>query len=332
MALMQIARDNRNLPAIQATSAVATRRDAIAALVKAENPPKDVRVGVAKLMVSFPMPGMSPESGQLLGGVYYEAVQGFPLDVVLWTLSWLLFHNPRNTTGYTCPPTPQDVRAACQLTHRCWQSWVVDYYFEGKWAKPSTNIMLTKDNDDLMNRHYAAQRGGKPGDPHCIVPLDLQIHYLRQDIERQLPDIENEEKRKAQQYADPVLLLIKDDVLDRMPEAAFPDGALEMIRGKRAARIEAARKAEEREAYINGLPDEVRAVRWTVVASDQWKDKDEPEIMAETNRRLEIIRAARAETEADGGVFLGSTFDDGSEWRELDFKAIYRRSPRRTNR
>lgn len=320
---MQITR-NRNLPAIQAPGAVALRRDTSAALFPAENPTKAVRAGVAKLMLSFPMPGMSPDSGQMLSGVYYQAVEGFPLSVVLWTLNWLLFHNPRNGPGYTCPPTPQDVREACELTNGNWRRWIENYYFSGEWAKPSTNVMLTKDNADLLQRYYAAQRGGKPGEPDCIIPEDLQIEYLRQEIERQLPHVENEEQRRAQQYCDALLLTIRDDVLDRMPEAAFPDGALDIIRSKRAARAEEVRKAKEHEAYINSLSDEVRTMRWIIVRSDQWKDRDEAEIMAETNRRLVIVGAARAEAEANGGVFTGYAFDDGTEWDERSFQRYYR--------
>lgn len=321
---MQITRD-RNLPTIQAT-AVALRRDANAVLVAAGNPPKSVRAGVAKLMLSFPMPGMSPDSGQMLSGVYYEAVEGFPLPVVMATLSWLLFHNPRNTSAFTCPPTPQDVREACQLTHGYWQQWVTDYYFGGEWAKPSTNLTLIKDNSDRLKRHYEAQKRGKPGEPDCIVPLDLQIHYLRKEIERQLPHVENEEQRRREECFGTLLLTIKDDVLDRMPEAAFPDGALDMIRAKRTARAEVARKAAEHEAYIDSLPDDVRSMRWIVVTSDKWMDRDEAEIMSETNRRLEIVGAARADAEANGGAFTGCTFDDGSEWRERDCQRFHRRN------
>lgn len=326
---MQITRD-RNLPAIQAT-AVALRRDANAVLVSAGNPPKSVRAGVAKLMLSFPMPGMSPDSGQMLSGVYYEAVEGFPLPVVTATLSWLLFNNPRNTSAFTCPPTPQDVRQACKLTQGHWQKWVTDYYFVGEWAKPSTNLMLTKDNSDCLKRHYEAHKRGKPGEPGCIVPEDLQIHYLRLEVEKQLPHVANEEQRRAQQYCDAPLLTINDDLLDRMPEAAFPDGALNMIRAKRAARAEVARKAAEHEAYIDSLSDEVRTMRWIVVTSDKWMDREEAEIMSETNHRLEIVGAARAEAEANGEAFTGCSFDDGTEWRERRFQKYYNRGNRRAS-
>jgi hypothetical protein len=250
---------------------------------------------------------------------------------VIWTLRWLLFHNPRNTPSFTTRPTPQDVREACQLTERCWQRWVEEYYFNGVWAKPSTNQILTKDNDAVMQRYYDAQRGSKPGEPDCIIPKDLQIEYLRKAIERQLPDVENEKQRSAQQYADAPLLTIKDEVLDRMPEAAFPDGALQLVRAKRAARAEEARKAAELAAYIDALPDDVRYLRWSVVKSEQWAGRNEADIMAETNRRLNIVNAARTKAEAEGQEFLGVSFDDGSKWHERDFTRFYIRSFRRAS-
>ncbi len=307
---MQFARDHKNLPAIQPSAAAVIRSDSSAALVKAENPPKGVRIGIVKLMLSFPAPGLSPADGQLLSSVYFEAVADFAPAVVIWTLRWLLFHNPRNTPGFTCAPTPQDVREACRDTNSCWRRWVVEFYFGGAWAELSRST-----SDDLMSRRDAAIKGGKPGDPDCIVPFDLQLHYLREEIGR-LTEIEAARKRMGLGFPESPLLLIKDDIFDRIPYAAFLDGALEIIRVKRAAKAEAARKAAERNAYLASLPDEVRAVRWTVVFSEKWKDKDEPEVMAETNRRLERVRAARAEAESCGGEFTGCMLEDGTEWSE----------------
>jgi len=324
-----LSRKSQNLPAVQSSTAIAIVAESGAALVAAGQVPKAIQRGVLEIMLAFPAQGMADSDRRIVRDLYLEAVEDHPRAVVEWTLKYLVFNNPRNTPTFSCAPTPQDVREACRVTDGCWHRWVVDYYFGGEWAKPSTNTMLTKENADLLKRHYEAQKRGKPGEPNCLVPEDLQIHYLRREIERQLPDIENEEKLRAQQYADPLLLMIKDDVLDRMPAAAFPDGALEMVRSKRAARAEAARKAVEHEAYINSLSAEVRAVRWTVVTSDLWRGKDETEIMAETNRRLEIIHTGRAKAEADAGEFTGCAFDDGTEWHERDFQRFYRRGPRR---
>jgi len=302
---MQLARDRQHLPAIQPNTAAVLQSNSSAALIKAENPPKGVRIGVAKLMLSFPTPGLSPADGQLLSGVYFEAVADFAPAVVIWTLNWLFFHNPRNTPTYTCPPTPQDVREACGRTNWHWQCMVLGFYLGGIWA-----------SRDYSLRRYEAIKGGKPGDPGCVVPFELQLHYLRKEIEEQLADIKAAEERTRRASSEPRLLSIEDDVFDRIPHAAFPDGVLEIIRAKRTTKAEAARQAAERQAYMASLPDEVRAVRRTVVFSEEWKDKDEPEIIAETNRRLERVRAARAEAALDGRDFLGLPFDDGTEWCE----------------
>jgi hypothetical protein len=317
-------RKTQNLPAVKGSEALALVAESGSAMVAAGQIPKSVQRGVMEVMLAFPAQGMADADRRVVRDLYLEAVEGFPRAVVEWTLKFLVFNNPRNTATFSCAPTPQDVRDACKVTHGCWTRWIIDYYFEGVWAKPSTNQMLTKDNDHIMQRYYAAQRGGKPGEPRCIVPEDLQIEYLRREIERQLPDVENEEQRTAQQYVDAVLLTIRDEVLDRMPEAAFPDGALELVRAKRTARAERARKAAELQDYIDSLPSDVRHIRRSVVKSEQWAGRDETDIMVETNRRLEIINAARAEAEAEGNEFLGATFDDGSEWHEREFKRYYR--------
>jgi hypothetical protein len=182
-----------------------------------------------------------------------------------------------------------------------------------------------------MSRHRAALAGGKPGEPDCIIPLDLCLHYLRNEIDQQIPHVENEEQRRLQQYVDAPLLTIPDEALDRIPEVAFPEGALELIRAKRTARAEEARKAAEHWAYIDSLPDEVRYLRRYVIESKQWLGRDEADIIAETNRRLEIVNAARTKTEAAGHEFRGVSFDDGSEWHERNFKECYRRSFRRAS-
>lgn len=321
----------QTLPAVQKSTADGLTSDSGAATVALGQMPKAVQRGVMEIMLAFPAQGLADVDRRVVRDLYLEAVEGFPRAVVEWTLKFLVFNNPRNTPTFSCAPTPQDVREACKVTHGCWGRWIINYYFEGVWAKPSTNQLLTKDNDAILQRYYAAQRGSKPGEPDCIIPQDLQVQYLRDEIERQLPDVENEQQRTAQQYVDAPLLTIKDEVLDGMPEAAFPDGALELVRAKRTARAERARTAAERQAYINSLPDDVQAMRWIVVTSSKWKDQEEFEIRAEVDRRLKIVLAARAKTEADGHEFLGWTFDDGSEWRERDFQTFYRRSYRRAS-
>ncbi|WP_414462710.1 hypothetical protein [Hyphomicrobium sp. DY-1] len=225
-------------------------------------------------------------------------------------------HNPRNPF----PPTDQDLFEAANTVNDRWQYWVKDFYFSGQWAKAPNNV----EKPDIARHRRAAIAGGKPGEPGCIVPFDLCLHYLSEEIDRQLPDIADSERRARQGYGVPSLLAIKDEVLERMPEAAFSDGALTKIRSIRAARAEAARKAEEHEAYLKSLPDEVRSVRWTVLDSDQWKDAPESAVMAETNRRIERIKEGRAEAEANGGEFAGCCFDDGTEWRESWRRSIWR--------
>ena len=306
---------HQNLPAVQASTAVSVISETGAAIVTHGRVPKNVQRGVMDVMLAFPTQGLPDTDRRIVLDLYLQAVAGFALAVVLWTLKWLVFNNPRNAPTFSCPPTPQDVREACKVTHACWERSIITFYFEGAWAKPSTNQMLKRDNDAILQRYHAVHGGGKPGEPDCIIPEDLQIEYLRCEIERQLPSVETEDRRRRDQ-AVPLLLLVEDELLDRIPASAFPDGALEMVRGKRAARAEAAVKAAEHEAYLKSLPREVRAMRWIVVASDAWKDQDEAKIRTEVHRRLKEVHAARREAEKDGGELLGITFVDGSEWRE----------------
>lgn len=324
-------RKTQTLPAVQKSTADGLTPDSGAATVALGQMPKAVQRGVMEIMLAFPAQGLADVDRRVVRDLYLEAVEGFPRAVVEWTLKFLVFNNPRNTPTFSCAPTPQDVRDACKVTHGCWDRWIINYYFEGVWAKPSTNQMLTKDNDAILQRYYAAHRGGKPGEPSCIISEDLQIEYLRREIERLIPEVEQEEERRAQQYADPLLLTIDDEFLNGMPAVAFPDSALEMIRKKRAARAEAARKAAELKAYINSLPDEVRAMRWIVVESGKWKNQDECVIRVEVDRRLEEVQAARSEAEKNGSEFLGMSFADGSEWRERSFQTFYKSSYRRAS-
>lgn len=308
-------RATENHPALQTSTAVAIAPEPGSAIVTAGRVPKTVQRGVLDVMLAFPTLGRPDADTRIVLDLYLEAVEGYPRAVVEWTLKFLVFNNPRNTPNFSCPPTPQDVREACKVTHACWERAMITFYFEEAWAKPSTNQMLKRDNDAILQRYYAAHRGGKPGQTDCIIPEDLQIVYLRREIERQLPCIETEDRRRRNE-AVPLLLLVEDEQLDRIPASAFPDGALDMVRDKRAARAQAAVKAAEHEAYLKSLPPKVRAMRWIVVNSDAWKNQDEAEIRAEVDQRLQQVHAARLEAEKDGLEFLGMTFADGSEWRE----------------
>lgn len=317
-------RKGENLPVVQTSATVAVVGVTGSEIVTAGRIPKSVQRGVMENMLAFPTPGVPDGDRRIVLDLYFEAVAGFALAVVLWTLKFLVFNNPRNTPTFSCPPTPQDVREACQLTHGIWERCVTNFYFEGVWAKPTTSQMLKKDNDAILQRYYAAHKGGKPGELDCIIPEDLQIEYLRGAIERGLLDVEKEDEYRRRDLPVPLLFLIDEDLLSAMPATAFPDGALELLRNKRAARAAALRKEAEHNAYLRNLPDDVRAMRYIVSTSVAWMGRDESEIRTEVDRRLEDVRVAKREAEEAGGEFLGITFADGSEYRDTNHK---RRAP-----
>ena len=309
-------RTTESLPAVQTSTAVAIAAEPGSAIVTAGRVPKTVQRGVLDVMLAFPTHGRPDADTRIVRDLYLEAVHGYPRAVVEWTLKFLVFNNPRNTPTFSCPPTPQDVREACQLTQNCWENCIINYYFEGAWATAST-YGLSK---AVSDRYHAVRGSRKPGEPDCIISEDLQIEYLRGAIERQLPGVESETPNRDGVL--PQLLMIEDSLLDRMPGAAFPDGALERIRRKRAARVEAAVKAAEHKAYLKSLPDEVLTMRSILIASMYWESEDELEIRAEVDRRLKAFHEAKREAENNGGQFLGMTFADGSELREHHIRRL----------
>ena len=164
-----------NLPVVQTSTAVSIVGETGSAIVTAGRVPKTVQRGVLGIMLAFPTHNRPDTDTRIVLDLYLEAVEGYPRSVVEWTLKFLVFNNPRNTPNFSCPPTPQDIREACKVTHACWERAIITFYFEGDWAKPSTNQMLKRDNDAILQRYHAAHRGGKPGEPDCIIPEDLQI-------------------------------------------------------------------------------------------------------------------------------------------------------------
>ncbi|CCB64065.1 hypothetical protein [Hyphomicrobium sp. MC1] len=301
------------LPAIKPQSVTLMPENG-SAIVPTDRPQAAVTRAAVELLTASPTTGMTEADKRVLLGLYIKAVAGFALAVALWTLDWLVFHNPRNTRSFASLPTVQDVREACALTDRLWRRWVVWYWLGGKWAETPTDEFLKKNNGDLLERYSAARQFGDPSEPGCIVPRDLQIIYLREEIERQLPDIEAADDRTRQGYSDALLLTRPDDVLDRMPEEAFPPGVLEKIHKIRADRAERARRAAEHEAYLNSLPEDVRAVRSTVAYSKDRSGWTEDQIMTETHNRLSLVVAAKAEVEARGDTFFRYDFEDGETY------------------
>lgn len=332
---MQFNRKPSNLPAVQATRALAIDAESPAAIVTIERPTKSVQRGILEIMLAFPAPGMADEDRRVVRDLYLEAVAGFPRAVVEWTLKYLVFNNPRNTASFTAPPTPQDVRDACSRTWADWRCGIREYYFEppfdgSRWARPhagmydlnsegSSDTRMKK--KDLESRWMLNRQSPKPGEDGCIVPPGLQTAILNEEIQRLLRSIgetaELEKRGEApQDSSTAVLLVMPDAALERLPTEAFPDGAKQAITEMRKARAERAQKRKEHEAYLNSLPELVRRVRWTVVDSPRNNGWSEDQIMAETKVRIEKIQCERSEAEATGDIYFGSRFDDGTEFTE----------------
>lgn len=84
------------------------------AVIDGRNLPKPVLDGIVELLLAFPSRNIDPNDRTILLGTYKDAVAGFPQPVVEDVLKWLRFNNPRNTSSFTQPPTPQDVREAVE--------------------------------------------------------------------------------------------------------------------------------------------------------------------------------------------------------------------------
>lgn len=84
------------------------------AVIDGRNLPKPVLDGIVELLLAFPSRNIDPNDRTILLGTYKDAVAGYPEPVVTEVLKWLRFNNPRNTSSFTQPPTPQDVREAIE--------------------------------------------------------------------------------------------------------------------------------------------------------------------------------------------------------------------------
>lgn len=96
-----------NVPAVQ-------EQGKALAVIDGRNLPKPVLDGIVELLLAFPSRNIDPNDRTILLGTYKDAVAGFPQPVVEQVLKWLRFNNPRNTSTFTQPPTPQDVREAIE--------------------------------------------------------------------------------------------------------------------------------------------------------------------------------------------------------------------------
>lgn len=103
-----------------ATMAPASQLPAVAetgkslAVIDGRNLPKPVLDGIVELLLAFPSRNIDPGDRAILLNTYKDAVAGFPQPLVEDVLKWLRFNNPRNTSSFTQPPTPQDVRQAIE--------------------------------------------------------------------------------------------------------------------------------------------------------------------------------------------------------------------------
>lgn len=325
------------LPAVPPANAIALQPESSSTLITESYRPKSVQRGVLEIMLAFPTMGMADDDRRIVRDLYLEAVDGFPRAVVEWTLKYLVFNNPRNTATFSAPPTPQDVREACEKTWNDWRRWVREFYFEPpygeRFALPSSRELALNPNakrataeirakiEDYQARSRTIRSNPKFGADGCTVPDDLQIAILRDEIDRQMTSID-QHTQAAQRGEEPEdsskaeLLLMPDEALNRLPLEAFLNDTREKIFTLRTERAERARKSEEHEAYLQSLPDLVRRVRWTVFRSEISKGWSEAQIMEETKLRLAKVQRDRAAADADGGIYCGSRFDDGSEFTE----------------
>lgn len=320
-------RKNSQLPVVRPDhAAIALQPESSTTLISESYRPKSVQRGVLEIMLAFPAMGMADEDRRIVRDLYLEAVDGFPRAVVEWTLKYLVFNNPRNTATFSAPPTPQDVRDACKKTWSDWQRWVTEFYFRApygaRWGLPTGKELWNVEKPShktVLSR--TPIKDPKPGEAGCVVPDDLQIAILQDEIEEQLRSIDYhlklEQSGEVPEDSSSVdLLTMPAEALDRLPLEAFLNDTREKIFTLRTERAERTRKREEHESYLASLPDLVRRVRWTVFRSEISNGWSETQIMEETKLRLAQVQRDRADADADGGIYYGSRFDDGSEFTE----------------
>lgn len=150
-----------NLPAPLAGTEVAAKVEVTRAIGES----------IKALQVAFPLIAQTAEDRKIAMGLYAEAVQGFPDAVAEFALRWLCFNNPRNTLTFTQPPTPQDVREACEYVQLTWTNRIWKHYLGGaQWGA----------KEKLGRGQRPIPWGPEPMTFGCHIPNELVIRCMRQ--------------------------------------------------------------------------------------------------------------------------------------------------------
>lgn len=299
-----------------ATQSVATINHAVA-IIDAASPPAVATTAISRLLLAFPVRGYSESDMALIKGNYLDAIDGFELPIVMWTLGWLRFNNPRNKPEFTEAPNCQDVRAACKQTRTDWRRWVIDYYTskDGQWGKPTNGVGYSRYRDiPRLTSDWANRVGGPPGSHDCHIPQAMIESILRDNLSEP-------EFVKAMGE-------MPDERFDRIPVAGFPPGVREAVLETRATNKRRKDELAALKIYLDAMDPELRDFRENILLAHReaqvealnererapyakeychqlLPDLTEDELMSKARGSLAWWQEQKAEADANGHEITG---------------------------
>lgn len=286
-----------NLAAVRSGAVTTFERDEATALIEADGVPPSINRGIREIM-AFPMVGTPDGDKILIIELYRKAVAGFETAVAKAALSHLVFHNPRNTPTFSCPPTPQDVRETCTKIRSDWVTCLSGVYLNDD--DPSVSVFGS------VRRH---PHTGRPGDTDCTIPPALMPKLLQEVLQAAM------ERNASTGQPSGVLVTMPAERFDRIPVGGFPPGLRDELVAIREAKADNEQQLMAERTYLQSLPPAVFRERHRVLAwhyarreegypdhVDAWT---EDQIIAEVERRLDEDATQRSACEAVGSVYLG---------------------------
>lgn len=236
-------------------SLIATKpQDNGALIIRSGSVPNVVTEGIKDVLATFPggaVQGDEDRARNLRG--YLDAVEGLPQAVVMRVLKHFRFHNPRCTPRFVQPPFAQDVY---EVANELWVFWkrAVSGFAEG------TNVMVGNKWPATWKSHglccdVEIPMGPSPLEEGCLIPRELIVSILTEHFEI-TKDEGNGMPSLVHRLSD-----LDEKVFAWIPVEAFPDGLYADIVKAREQYVEAAKRQQEREAYIAGLDPELRRAR-----------------------------------------------------------------------
>ncbi len=242
--------------------------------------PKPVVAGIRDVMLAFPAGAVTTaEDKKRLAQIYAEATDGFSEAVAGFAVTWLRLHNPRNPF----PPTPQDLRELCREAHATWGARVTLHFFGNGY-------------DDFVwgentGSKHALTWGPPPLTPGCLIPDELVIEILREDV--------------GHKHRRHDLVEMPAARFEAFPAEAFGAGIRDEILAKRKERYAREEEARKQREYLDSLGPDLRAARLDVLRGHYRRSEpgtpppSDGELIAQAKALIEQRAQERAKSDVE---------------------------------